>query len=55
MFCKPMGSHTKRVDRLTFLTVDRDVLVSLIQSLVVVLGGKYQEGTCDIWAVKGEI
>ena len=55
MFCTPVGSHTERVDRITFLAVDGDGLVSLIHPLVVVLGGKYQDETGDIWEMKGEI
>ena len=55
MFYTPVGSHTERVDQITFLAVDGDGLVSLIHSLFLVLGGKYQDVTGDILEMEGEI
>ena len=47
------GRHAKGVDRLTFLAVYGDGLVSLLHSLFCVTGGKYEERPGNLWTVKG--
>ena len=55
LLCTLAECHTEGVDQLNFLAVDTAGLFPLPHPLFVVAGGKYKEGTGDMWAIKEEI